>query len=131
MRIGRLMQIGLTLGIALFFVASVSYADTQAAKKECKDSAYNLYKSKGYAKMGCGTSSHYNAKLDACFVRLVCDSDHGKKASEYIEDVSKGKNLARYVNTRPSTDSGTCIVGGKQCKNYHEFHDLIKPYMEE
>jgi hypothetical protein len=130
-RIGTITRVSLIIGTVILLAVSVLFAGTQKSETECSDSAYHYYKSNGYARMGCGTSAHYNAKLDACFVHFVCNSSQGKKISEYVQDLNKGKNLAKYINTRPTASSGACIVNGKQCKDYYEFLDLIKPYMED
>jgi hypothetical protein len=126
-----LARIILATGIMVLFVISASFADVLQSEKECDAKAYKVYKSQGYDKKRCGSSTHFNAKLNACFIHLVCESNKGKKVSEYVENVSQGKKHALYVNSRPSTASGSCMVAGKQCKDYYEFLDLIKPYMED
>jgi hypothetical protein len=127
--INKIARTVLIAASALLLIVSVAFGAAQKSDKECRDSAYKHYKSNGYDKMGCGSSTHYNMKLNACFIRLVCDSDQGKKVLEYVENVTSGKNQARYINTRPSTSTGTCIVDGKQCGDYYEFEALIKPYI--
>ena len=131
MSTGSMAIIILTVVSVTVLYAFVASADTQQSEKECSDNAYKYYLSKGFAKMKCGSNAHYNEKMNACFIHLVCDSNRGKKVSEYVEDVYKRKNQARYVNTRPTTVSGTCIVDGKKCKDYFEFHDQIRLYLED
>jgi hypothetical protein len=117
--------------VVTVFVVSGSYASITKSEKNCENSAYNYFKNKGYAKMKCGKTTHYSVKTSACYVHLVCESDRGKKVAEYLDDVYKSKNHGKYVNSRPSTTSGSCVVDGKKCKDYYEFHDLIKPYLED
>jgi hypothetical protein len=129
LRIGTLAWVILTIALVMLLIGSV-FAAVQKPAKACGDSAYNHYKTNGYDKMGCGANIHYNKKLSACFLHVVCSSDHGKNISEYVEDIGKGRNQARYINTSPSSSSGSCMVNGKECRNYYEFLDLIRPYME-
>jgi hypothetical protein len=129
LRIGTLAWIILTIVLVMLLIGSV-FAAVQKPAKGCGKIAYDHYKTNGYDKMGCGTNTHYNKKLSSCFLHVVCNSDDGKKISEYVEDITKGKTQARYINTSPPSSSGSCIVNGKECRNYYEFLDLIRPYME-
>ena len=126
-----LLKIIAAVAVATVFVVSGSHASMTKSEKDCENSAYKYFKNKGYEKKKCGKTTHYNVKTDGCYVHTVCESNRGKKVAEYLDDVYKGKNHARYVNSRPAGPSGSCTVDGKKCNDYYEFHDLIKPYLED
>ena len=86
-------------------------------------------------------SSHYNKRLDKCFIRIEwLYSPKDKKEDDPILfgievfDVFGGKNIGffwrdQYKNYNwPVT---RCEVGTKNCTNEQEFKNLIRPYMEE
>ena len=86
-------------------------------------------------------TSHYNKKLDRCFIRiewLYSPKDKKEDAPIYfgieVFDVFGGKNIGcfwrdQYKNYNwPVT---RCEVETKNCTNEQEFKNLISPYMEE
>lgn len=81
--------------------------------------------------------SHYNKKLDRCFISIK-GSYHprGKRYTYYVNgvfDVFEGTTLGEIdIHIPPETyDPFICHVGNKGCKSSEEFEALIKPYMEE
>jgi hypothetical protein len=81
--------------------------------------------------------SHYNKKLDRCFISIK-SSYHpkGKRYTYYVNgvfDVFEGTTLGEIdIHIPPETyDPFICHVGNKGCKSSEEFEALIKPYMEE
>ena len=83
--------------------------------------------------------SHYNKKLDKCFIRIenVYSSKKDDDPIYYsieLFDVFEGKQYGcfwreQYRNFNwPVT---RCEVGTKQCTNEQEFKNLIRLYMEE
>lgn len=85
--------------------------------------------------------SHYNRKLDKCFIRIVCTRyPKNRKEDEPIFysielfDVFDGKEYGsfwreQYKNYKwPLT---RCAVGTNKCTNEQEFENLIHLYMEQ
>lgn len=80
-------------------------------------------------------TSHYNKKLDKCFIRIEFRSYSGGKTK-------KGINATDVWNVFDGTYIGglstpvelpyyDCTVAGKTCNSPSEFEALIRPYMEE
>jgi hypothetical protein len=91
-------------------------------------------------------TSHYNKKLDSCFIHIMVDdysvftlTKYGKEEnlSQYLFNVfeagEQSKTLAygRFQKFPDRTKTPVCKVGDKICHSEAEFEALIKPYMEE
>lgn len=82
-------------------------------------------------------SSHYNAKLNKCFI-LITDarySDEGYQ-SDVLWDIIENKVYGDYFAFRRDKKSFNmtitkCGVLGVSCKSKREWDTLVKPYMEE
>jgi hypothetical protein len=79
-------------------------------------------------------TSHYNKKLDKCFIRIefhFLAEGKTKKAINTIDvwDVFEGKLLAGC--SLPILHPMDCKVGNKECNSLSEFENLVRPYMEE
>ena len=85
--------------------------------------------------------SHYNRKLDKCFIRIVCTRyPKNRKEDEPIFysielfDIFEGKEYGsfwreRYKNNK--TPIIRCEVGTNKCTNEQEFENLIHSYVEQ
>jgi hypothetical protein len=78
-------------------------------------------------------TSHYNKKLDKCFIRIEFHSftDETEQAIDIIDvwNVFEGTRIA-HLST-PVKLPIDCAVAGETCNSPWEFEALIKPYMEE
>jgi hypothetical protein len=128
-----------------FLSAPVNAQSTLALQEKCAEGAkkyffehINLYggkwgnfkdeKGNGYNEF----TSHYNKKLDRCFIRIeyrYFPKDKNEKVVNSIEigDGFGGKCYGSFV----MAGSLLCEVGNKKCNSLEEFEALIKPYMEE
>jgi hypothetical protein len=148
----------LRLFLAVFFtiimVSSVNAQSTLALQEKCAEGAkkffldrVNLYGgswgnfSDEKASGSNSFASHYNKKLDKCFIRIQCfyiqkDRKDDNPIYYTIElfDVFGGKQYGcfwreQYKNYNwPVT---RCEVGDKKCTTEKEFENLVRPYMEE
>lgn len=140
-----------SLFLAVFFtiimVSSANAQSTLALQEKCAEGAkkfflerINLYggswgsfsdeKGHGYNHF----TSHYNKKLDKCFIRLEYSyfpKDKNEKVFKSIEiwNAFEGNRLAGC--SLPILDPMDCEVGNKKCNSLSEFNNLIRPYMEE
>jgi hypothetical protein len=137
------------LFLALFFtiilVSPANAQSTLALQEKCAERAkkfffehINLYGGKwgGFKdEKGSGYNefiSHYNKKLDRCFIRIeyrYYPKDKNEKVVNSIEigDAFGGKSYGSFV----TAGSLICEVGNKKCNSLDEFEALIKPFMEE
>jgi hypothetical protein len=137
------------LFLVLFFtvvmVSSVSAQSTLALQEKCAEGArkivsetggcLSVHSTENYI-MNCQYISHYNKKLDKCFIRfdmatIWLDSApkqlQGKRdETVQIVDVFEHKMIGEY-----NSGWGLKEVGGRKCTSRTEFEALIKPYMEE
>jgi hypothetical protein len=79
--------------------------------------------------------SHYNKKLDQCFIRIEFHSfPEGKthKAIDIIDiwNVFEGTRIGG-LSTPMESPYFDCTVAGKACNSPSEFENLVRPYMEE
>ncbi len=83
-------------------------------------------------------NSHYNAKLNKCFI-LMTDESYGHNGSllKMLWDINENKE---YGNIFLSMDKDSsifptrvlgCYVSEKRCNSQIEWDTLVKPYMEE
>lgn len=136
-------RIILMIGI-LSFITNLSFAadqkldrkQTYELRTECGKSAaefaqrWKLCEGKGSYR------SHYNIKLNVCFVYMTasCNTDKGNKFwAESLIDVNENKEYASYIGPGKTVDDkpAMCFVGEMDCKSILEFKELIKPYMNE
>jgi hypothetical protein len=81
-------------------------------------------------------NSHYNAKLDKCFI-LIEDTSYPPVVSrqklllDIIENKIYGEFYAFSVDKKGLYDITQCQVQRKPCKSEQEWDSLIKPFMEE
>ena len=81
-------------------------------------------------------TSHYNKKLDKCFIRIEFHSfgteGKAKKAFNSIDvwNVFEGTRIGG-LSTPVELPLYDCKVADKTCNSPSEFEALIKPYMEE
>jgi hypothetical protein len=77
-------------------------------------------------------NSHYNAKLNRCFI-LIRDKTYSKEPSTLIMlwDVNENKQYGEYFYMRNDLGTVNCWVLGKQCASEREWDSLVKAYMEE
>ncbi len=95
---------------------------------------WGFFDSKGFGKGYNSFTSHYNKKLDKCFIRIECHifSDKTHEAINTIDiwNVFEGTHIGR-LSTPVELPQSDCVVAGKTCNLPSEFEALIKPYMEE
>jgi|LQYC01.1.fsa_nt_gi hypothetical protein len=135
--------------LALFFtiviVSPVNAQSTLAQQKQCAEGAKKFFfehiqdyggswgffiDKEGYGRNNFTT--HYNKKLDKCFIRIeyhYVPNDKNVKVIDSIDiwDVFEGKYYGGFIKSPiPSGE-----VENKTCRTLMEFENLIKPYMEE
>ena len=140
----------LTLFFTIIMVSSVNAQSTLALQEKCAEGAKKFFfeglQSYGGSwgsfsdfgsEKGSGFNhftSHYNKKLDKCFIRIefhFLAEGKTKKTINAIDvwDVFEGKHLAGC--SLPILYPMDCKVGNKECNSLSEFENLIRPYMEE
>ena len=80
--------------------------------------------------------SHYNVKLNKCFVLINTTSYPHSKSNDAIIikvlwDIDKVKKYGTMTRLRRQSSPTDCLVDDRICKSEHEWNSLIKPYMEE
>jgi hypothetical protein len=129
--------------IAVLFVASMANAQsTMTLQKQCAEGAQTFVERLNSV---VAYTSHYNKKLDGCFIRV------GFYLGQIKEDVKLGDDrtttlkhphsMAAIYNVFEGKMIGICSsigmrntecwVGNITCKRLDEFEVLIKKYMEE
>jgi hypothetical protein len=133
----------LVLIVTLIFVVTPIYAQsTLALQEKCAAGAKTFVERLDSV---ASYSSHYNKKLDKCFVHVMfyfgqinedVKSAHGKthtlKHPDWmvaLYNVFDGKMIGNsaYIGT----EKQDCWVENTKCKTNEEFENLINPYMEE
>jgi hypothetical protein len=131
--------------ISLLIPISVKAQSTLALQEKCAEGAKKIVSETGGCLpvdagkdylMFCDYKSHYNKKLDKCFVRFDFKTVWKDNAPEpfkgrtyeavQIIDVFGHEMIAYYDATLNINE-----VGGRRCNSRTEFENLIKPYMEE
>jgi len=78
-------------------------------------------------------TSHYNKKLDKCFILIEFHSfaDKNKNAINIMDlwNVFENTRIGRL--STPIEIAPDCTVSDENCKSPSEFENLIRPYMEE
>ncbi len=129
--------------VSLLIPISANAQSTLALQEKCAEGAKRIVSESGGCEpvdstkdytMYCQYISHYNKKLDKCFIRIDMTTIwkapmewRGKKdEAVQIIDVFERKMIGHY-------DSAVGIneVGDRKCNSRTEFEKLIKPYMEE
>ena len=107
-------------------------------RKECGQSALQFSQRVKLCDGKGDYKSHYNVKLNICFINMSasCDGDKGKENqfwSESLIDVNENKDYGTYIGPGKLFDDkpAMCNVGGKRCKSLLEFQGLVEPYMTE
>jgi hypothetical protein len=135
------------LFLVLFFtvvmVSSVNAQSTLALQEKCAEGARKIvsetggclwvHSTKEYT-MSCQYISHYNKKLDKCFIRFDMTTiwrapkewKGEKDETVQIIDVFEYKMIGEY-----NSMLGLKQVGDRKCNSRTEFEALIKLYMEE
>jgi hypothetical protein len=140
------------LFLAAFFtvimVSSVNAQSTLALQEKCAEGAkkffldritgyggeWGFFNSKGFGRGYNDFTSHYNKKLDKCFIRIDFHSfpeAKTKRALNVIDvwNVFEGTHIASLSTSVELLID--CVVADKTCNSASEFEALIKPYMEE
>ena len=117
------------IGLSLVAVSSVSAQSTLALQEKCAEGAKRWledHDSKGIY----GHSSHYNRRLDKCFIRVNYLFLPEESTAVGLEDAFEWRSIGSFFQTKDGTLI-SCSVGSNKCSSRTEFEALIKPYMEE
>lgn len=136
-RMGKLIVI-VILFILFLPVFPVHAQSTLALQEKCAEEAKKLIDDSNEV-----ADSHYNRKLDKCFMRVT--SNFGRM--EFDMKGKKGKTIKQrlwmdsLVNVFENKFIGVCVyvfmemkecwVENTECKTFEEFKNLIRPYMED
>lgn len=135
-------KIIVSLGIFVLILAVIPvYAQsTLAFQEKCAEGAKKLMEGEDITIQ---YTSHYNKKLDKCFIHVRQHSSPLKddKGVWYrfllntLSDVFGGNTVGECVftliNGRINEKPDDCYVGNTKCKTIDEFEDLLHPYMED
>jgi hypothetical protein len=140
-------RVNLTILLVLIMPSFVFAQSTLALQEKCAGGAKKLLleigdclpvtSGKEYLTF-CEYISHYNKKLDKCFLRFDSKTTWNRTAPEQLRgrtditiqviDVFEHKMIGEFYT---GLYSGNSKVNGKQCRSLTEFEILIKPYLEE
>ena len=134
-----------SLFLAVFFtiimVSSVNAQSTLALQEKCANAAKEYYESRS-KNPDCRPiyESHYNKKLDKCFILIETFCTPFSNSMELI-GVFERKVYGHFILGRNGCSKawvdcegfgmGKLCDDGKKCKTWREFEALIKPCMEE
>ena len=120
--------------------SSVNAQSTLALQEKCAEGAKKFFYDRGFKFVEKGDNdtkinnyqSHYNKKLDKCFI-LIISLSYGKRRGPFhyegLCDAFEGTIYGEISGLEGGPITGT--VMGKLCRSQDEFEALIKPYMEE
>jgi len=146
-RYGVIFAVFGSLLLALFFtiviVSPVNAQSTLALQEKCAagakrfffENGYKFDETFGYFKSVSNYTSHYNKKLDKCFLRIDSMNTQKNRKGEffqyhYLYDVFEEKEYGAFC----FDNTGNVLkgyVGNKKCGSLGEFENLIKPYIDE
>lgn len=131
------------IGILSFF-SSFSFAADQKLdkkqifelRKECGKISAEFAQRWKLCKGTGNYQSHYNIKLNICFIHMTasCNEKGNKFWAESVIDVNENKDYATYTGDGKLFDDKPALCSVESaglCKSLLEFHELIKPYMNE
>jgi hypothetical protein len=134
---GKIILI-LVLLITVLTVIPVRAQSTLALQEKCAELAKKLI---GDSKEVTPHTSHYNERLDRCFIHVKelgsARQDKGvwyRISTNIVSDVFGGNIIGEciyeIINGRIEKPDA-CYVGNTTCKTIDEFENLIRPYMED
>jgi len=116
--------------ILLFVVSGDAYAQSALGLQEkCAEGASEWLKDHS-SEVIHGLRSHYNKKLDKCFIRVDYFFSETEWQLVQLHDAFDWRLTGSCFQRKDGTLVG-CYVGTKRCSSRTEFEALIKPYMEE
>ncbi len=140
------------IGLAIFTYGEVWGADSikeeHKLQERCGKDAENYFRrfyGTGYYKSYEGTSlfhyaTHYNRKLNKCFVLLMGEliprnteemEKNGVTTDKELWDINDHMLYGWFFKFYESKKPVRCGVLGKDCHSESEWDSLVKPYMEE
>ena len=115
--------------VSLLVPISVNAQSTLALQEKCAEGAKRWledHDSKGVY----GHSSHYNKRLDKCFMRVDYLFFPEESTAIGLEDAFEWRHMGSFFQKKDGTLI-RCYVETKKCESRTEFEALIKPYMED
>lgn len=108
---------------------SVKAQSTLTLQEKCAEGARKWFKDHS-SEVIYGHSSHYNKKLDKCFIRVDYFFSETEWQLVQLHDAFDWRLIGSCFQRKDGTLVG-CYVGTKMCASRTEFEALIKPYMED
>jgi hypothetical protein len=133
----------LAVFLTIIMAASVNAQSTLHLQEKCAEIVKKFMAEAGISREKNGEStfvdyaSHYNKKLDKCFVLISWTITIGGQTQivqdlwNAIEQKEIGYYYSAMVGLSWKNDEKGCKVGDTICHSKAEFETLIKPYMEE
>jgi hypothetical protein len=143
-RLSRLGMLRLVLVLAVLLSAcTADKAIVYKLQQTCSADAQTRFDKGGWDlpayKFRTRFTSHYNDKLNKCFMEVRVDnnlSSKGRYANMFVSDVLEDKDYADYAGPGPgSVEPAACNVTShsgdvKKCHSEEEFENLVRYYME-
>lgn len=124
------MKTILLIVLFLCILSVPAYAQsTLALQEKCAEGARKWFKDHS-SEVIYGHSSHYNKKLDKCFIRVDYFFSETEWQLVQLHDAFDWRLIGSCFQRKDGTLVG-CYVGTKMCASRTEFEALIKPYMED
>ncbi len=135
--------IGVLVFAVLLSACTADKAIVYKLQQTCSSDAQTRFNKGGWGlpayKFRTRFTSHYNDKLNKCFMEVRVDnslSSKGRYANMFVSDVLEDKDYADYAapgsdSTEPLACNVTLRSGGVQkCHSEEEFENLVRYYME-
>lgn len=118
----------LLVAVSLLIPISVNAQSTLPLQQKCSEGAHRFLERHSFKGI-INHVSHYNKKLDRCFIRIDYFLD-SEDVGISLDDVFEWKSIGSFYRKQDG-EIIRCYVGNKSCETRDEFEALIKPYMEE
>jgi hypothetical protein len=134
----------LTVFFALIIISPANAQSILALQEKCANAAREYYEREVNKDCRPNYKSHYNKKLDKCFILVTtqCSGKYDYSTSIVLTDVFEREVYSYFILDRNCSGNKAWVdCGGlgmgklcdddKKCKTWREVENLIRPYMEK
>lgn len=124
----------LIFGLGIFFTLYLSKESfdksTLSLQEKCSSASRFFFEEREYSeKYLYDYESHYNKKLDKCFIFIKRGGFMEKEETFELVNTLEGRTLARYQEY--NKEMYYCVIGVTECFSKQEFDSYVLPFMQD